>query len=319
MISAESVGRTDVWRFLAFTATRPVMTEGTGDMMIMTKVGLRRRLIVPCAAIALAMAAAPAGAQTLQVNYNITLIGLKLGTATMVAKLNETAYDLAIQAKLTGLAGAFTSGKGAATATGSIAGTRVTPATFAISSQSSDDARTVRMALADSTVKAVDIDPPIEERADRVPVDESHKRGVLDPIGAMVMVVDGKVGVDDAAACNRTIPVFDGAARFNIVLSHAGSRDIDTPGYKGRVAVCKARYKPIAGHRANRPATKFMEANEDIEAWLAPVGQSRVLMPYRISIRTMIGTTVLEASRFEVDGAPASNAPIRASAGGRAR
>ena len=53
--------------------------------------------------------------------------------------------------------------------------------------------------------------------------------------------------------------------------------------------VCNARYVPIAGHRALRPATKFMEENKDMSVWLAPVEGQRVLVPLRIAVRTMIG------------------------------
>ena len=72
-------------------------------------------------------------------------------------------------------------------------------------------------------------------------------------------------------------------------------------GYNGPVAVCAVRYVPIAGHRPDRPGTKFMAENKSMEIWLAPIELARVLMPYRISVRTMIGTTVIEASQFSVE------------------
>ena len=65
--------------------------------------------------------------------------------------------------------------------------------------------------------------------------------------------------------------------------------------------VCAARYVPIAGHRRDRPATKFMADNKDLEVWLAPIERDHVLIPFRVSVRTMIGTTVVEASEFRVD------------------
>ena len=66
--------------------------------------------------------------------------------------------------------------------------------------------------------------------------------------------------------------------------------------------VCNVRYVPIAGHRLHRPATKFMQENRDMSVWLAPVEGARVLVPFRISIRTMIGTSVVEATRWGYDG-----------------
>jgi hypothetical protein len=43
-----------------------------------------------------------------------------------------------------------------------------------------------------------------------------------------------------------------------------------------------------------------MAENKDIEVWLAPVGASNVLMPFRLSLRTMLGVAVAEASEFSV-------------------
>jgi hypothetical protein len=43
-----------------------------------------------------------------------------------------------------------------------------------------------------------------------------------------------------------------------------------------------------------------MAENKDIEIWLAPVGAAKVLMPFRVSLRTMMGTAVAEASEFSV-------------------
>jgi hypothetical protein len=40
-----------------------------------------------------------------------------------------------------------------------------------------------------------------------------------------------------------------------------------------------------------------------MSVWLAPVEGARVLVPIRISLKTMIGTSVVEATRFASDGA----------------
>ena len=94
-----------------------------------------------------------------------------------------------------------------------------------------------------------------------------------------------------------------GAASPSIrpLLSYAGTRNVDKPGYAGPVVVCNARYVPVAGHRPGRPATKFMEDNRDLSVWLAPVEGTRILMPLRISVRTMMGTLVVEATRWNGD------------------
>ncbi len=241
-----------------------------------------------------------ARAEALDVHYDISLIGLPLGKATLTGEVDPRRYSLTIQARLTGLAGLVTGGRGAGTATGQLRETRVLPANFAVTSAAGADSRTVRMALPAGAVKAVEIVPPLEEKPDRVPVQAEHKRGVVDPIGAMLMPLPAGTSPTDPAACARSIPVFDGAARFDVKLSYETTRRVENEGFTGDVIVCKARYVPIAGHRPTRPATQFMIDNKDMEVWLAPLGRTGLLAPYRISIRTMIGTTVVEASRFPV-------------------
>jgi hypothetical protein len=258
--------------------------------------------ILPWAAAAIvALGAARASAASLNAEYAISLAGLPIGTADLSASLGER-YKLDIQARLTGLAGAITGGSGGASAGGMLAGSRPLPMSYAVVSRSSSDQRTVRLGMTRGNVVAVDIAPPLEEKEGRVPVKDIHKRGVLDPVSALLMPTAGRADPLDPAVCNRTLPVFDGAARFDVVLSYAETRHVEKPGYAGPVIVCNARYVPVAGHRPGRPGTKFMEDNRDLSVWLAPVEGTRVLMPLRISVRTMMGTSVIEATRWSPDG-----------------
>jgi hypothetical protein len=242
------------------------------------------------------------GRRTINVDYGISLAGLPIGTADLASTVEGSQYKLQVQAKMTGLVGAMTSGKGGANASGAMAGGRPLPSVFMVTSRSGKEMRHVRIGMAGGNVTGVDIVPPLEPREDRVPLSDAHKRGVLDPVSALVLVAPGNGGMTDPGHCNRTIPVFDGTARFNIVLSYAETRSVEKAGYRGPVLVCNIRYVPIAGHRAERPAIKFMEENRDMQVWLAPVEGSRLLVPLRIAVRTMIGMSVVEASRWSLGG-----------------
>jgi hypothetical protein len=252
--------------------------------------------------LALCGAAPSAPADTLRVNYGISLAGLPLGTADLATTFEGPKYTMQVGAKLTGLAGLLTGGKGAATAAGAVAGEQPLPSSFAVTSRSSNDQRTVRMGLSGGSVAALEIAPPLDEKPDRVPLKEAHKRSVVDPVSALLMPGAAKGDLIDPANCNRTLPIFDGAARFDVVLSYGETRQVEKPGYKGPVLVCNARYVPIAGHRALRPTTKFMQDNRDMSVWLAPVEGARLLVPLRIAVRTMVGMSVIEASRWAVNG-----------------
>ena len=118
-----------------------------------------------------------------------------------------------------------------------------------------------------------------------MPLNDGHRRNVIDPLSAFLMPVVGK-GL--ANACNRTLQIFDGAARYDIKMSQSGTREVKLEGYSGPVAVCQVRYVPIAGHRSERPSTKFMIENRDISTWLAPVAGTNVMVPVRVSVKTMM-------------------------------
>jgi hypothetical protein len=51
-----------------------------------------------------------------------------------------------------------------------------------------------------------------------------------------------------------------------------------------------------------------MEDNRDMSVWLAPVEGTRVLLPIRISVRTTIGTNIIEATRWSRSGGATTTA-----------
>ncbi len=252
------------------------------------------------AAVVLSFACCGARADELRATYRVFLIGLPIGVANVDAKLTPTSYAIDASARLSGLATLVSRARGASTGEGRIVDNHVVPASFATTASDAAMTRTIRMSLAANAVTGVDISPPFQERPDRVPLSDKDTRGIVDPVGAFVVPAPAKGPLVGPAACDRTIPVFDGYTRFDVSLSYVGQRDVSAKGYKGPVAVCAVRYVPIAGHRRDRPGTKFMADNKDLEVWLAPIDGARVLMPFRVSVRTMIGTTVIEASEFAV-------------------
>lgn len=245
-----------------------------------------------------------AHAQTLKVNYDLSLAGLSIGKVDLSSTFTGPKYELQGNVKMTGLVRLFTGGKGFANASGTIAGAQLQPRDFAVTSKSSKEQRTIRMGLASGNVKDLEINPPVEPKSDRVPVKDADKKGVIDPLSALIMPAVASKSLTDEANCNRTLPVFDGATRQDVILTYGETKNVELPGYSGPVLVCNARWVPIAGHRTERPATKFMQDNTDMNVWLAPVEGQRVLFPIRVSVRTMVGMGELEAASWSVEGAP---------------
>jgi hypothetical protein len=244
---------------------------------------------------------AGARADVLHATYRVSLIGLPIGAVNLSADLTPTSYSIAGDAKVTGIAKLFVNAHGASAGKGAIIHGHVSPATFATIAADAHMTRTIRMALDGNTVTGVDISPPFQDKPDRVPLGPGDKRGVVDPVGAVVIPVPRSEPLVSPSACNRKVPIFDGYTRFDVDLTYVGERRVSAKGYEGPVVVCAARYVPISGHSANRPATKFMADNKDLEVWLAPIASDHVLFPFRVSVRTMIGTTVVEAQEFRID------------------
>ncbi len=261
-----------------------------------------RRLVLPLACCV--GLAAPAAADTLHAHYAVSLVGLHIGDLAADGQMEPQSYRMQLTAHLSGLAAMVSSVQMALASTGAMRKDKLAPMTYATSAVGSSETRTLRMALKSGTVKAVEIMPPPEFHGERVPVTEANKRNILDPTSALIMPVPVGDQLVGPAACNRTLPIYDGYARFDIALHYAGTRDVDVAGYSGPVSVCTARYMPISGHLVNSRSTAFMAENEGIEVWLAPIEHAHVVVPLKVSMPTMTGQLDIEATDFSVTGAP---------------
>jgi hypothetical protein len=242
-----------------------------------------------------------ASAETLRVNYAISFLNLPIGAGVVKAEITPTSYAVEGSARLNALARLVSNSRGASAGRGAIVDGRVSPATFATTAASNKMTRTIRMAIRDNAVAAVDISPPYGDSPDRVPLRDEDESNIVDPVGAYIFPAPPIGPAVSPAACDRTLPIFDGYTRFDLKLSYSGEKTVKTKGYRGPVAVCSVRFVPIAGHRKDRPAIKFMAENKDIRIWLAPVTGVPVLAPYKVSILTMVGTLDIEATEFAVE------------------
>ena len=244
---------------------------------------------------------ASACADEFRVRYKVSLIGLPIGEAAAAGSLGPAAYRIDLNAKLTGVAAMISNVKLALAATGALRKGGVAPFTYATTSANSQGSRTVRMSLDAGNVKAVEIFPPFEDKEGRVPVTAANKRNILDPATALIMAVPEGQPLVGPAACNRTIPIYDGYVRFDVTLHYVGVREVAVDGYSGPVSVCAARYTPVSGHKRDSKSTKFMAENRDIEAWLAPIERAHVVVPFHIALMTLAGTAVIDAVQFSVE------------------
>lgn len=256
---------------------------------------------IPIAVLAsvLALTAAARAGGALEARYTVTFTGVPVGQGALVVEVTDDGYSAAGSAAVAGLLQAVTPGKGTAAARGNLTAGRLTPTSYSVSSESKDRTEEVRLAGASGVIRDLVILPVRPAPEDRVPLTDDHRVGVVDPMTASLMPVD--VGGDLAGpeACNRTIPIYDGRQRYDLVLSFERTEHVkEVKGYAGPVAVCRVEYRPIAGHRAGRRQVKELSENRDIFVWLAPIAGTRVLAPLKVNFGTKLGLFTVQATHF---------------------
>jgi hypothetical protein len=235
----------------------------------------------------------------LDARYSASLGGIPIGRGAWVIDIADSQYTAAASGMTTGLVRLFASGQGSSAARGLVRNGYLFPSTYAsniVSDQKSED---LRIVLQNGAVKDVSINPPTLFHPDRIPVPDSHRRGVVDPMTAALIRVTGSGDPISSQACNRTIAIFDGRMRYDLKLSFKRFEAVRASrGYVGPVVVCAVQFTPISGYVPHRPSITYLRAQRDVEIWLAPVAGTRVLVPYKFLLPTPFGLGVLEATQF---------------------
>jgi hypothetical protein len=247
-----------------------------------------------------------------QAQYVVSLAGVTIGTGSWMAEIGEDTYTTEATGRIAGILRVFGDAKGSAAARGIIKDGRLVPTSYAGHHVSDDGDEGVRMSFNMGVVTELTAEPPPHPDPDSIPVTDADRRGVIDPISAGLIPVIGGEDLVSAAACARTLPVFDGRQRFDVALAFKRMDKVNPEkGYQGPAVVCAVRYQPRAGYRPNRVAVKFLVATHDVEMWLVPIAGARLLVPARIAIPTLVGTAVVAAGEMLTDVAPATNSTAK--------
>ena len=272
---------------------------------------VRSAIGVAAATLGLAGADAASAQGRLDARYTVTLAGIPIGKGAWVIDIAETQYTAAASGSTVGLLRVFTSGQGTGASRGAIVGGKPVAASFAASITTDKKTDEIRMTLGSGDVKDFAIDPPQSPDPERVPVTEAHRRGVSDPMTASLVRVPGNGNPVGPKACERTASIFDGRMRYNLQFAYKRMEQIKADkGYEGPAVACAVYFVPVAGYMPSRSAIKYLTSQRDMEIWLAPVGATRVLVPYRISVPTPIGLGVLQATQFVSVPSPRAAAAV---------
>lgn len=241
----------------------------------------------------------------LSASYEIRFAGIKLGKFDVWSNVGETSYSLRGKGELKFITGLIFEISGGTTSQGAVTPGGPRPTAFAFDFDTGKHKGNLAMNFEGNTVTHVVARPPFVDNPKDIPVTPAHVRDVLDPMSALFFSAQANKLNQDGSICPARIPVFDGKQRFDLVLSHKRTVQVKKKrkksGYGGMAVVCRIKYVPIAGYKADNKGVKFMAETDDIEVWLIKVPQKAMYVPYHVIMPTPIGKASATSTAFQVD------------------
>jgi hypothetical protein len=254
---------------------------------------------------------------TLDASYSISFARIPVGEIIATVVFGDSEYAISARVRAGGVMKVVSvDGEGSFTTRGTIKDGHPVPTNFTSKTVSNNETSDVTMALDEGSVRELAATPLPSQ--DRVPVTATNRRGILDPLTAVLFSAAAAGETLSKDVCRRTLPIFDGHQRYDFELAFKRMDKVTTEkGHAGPMVVCSISYEPIAGHRASNPLVKYLSEGHEMEIALAPItGTRRLLAPFRLSVVSLLANVVIEANRFETTAHPLDASPI---AGANAR
>jgi hypothetical protein len=248
----------------------------------------------------------------IKADYGINFNGINIGDFKLAATLANNEYTVNGNAQISVLAGILFEWNGTTASAGRVMNRGPLPYSYSFGYKTSERSEKIDIKFSNNVVREIEVNPPQRPSTARVPLTRKHMQNVVDPLSAVVMLTN--VGINKAGpdVCAKRLPIFDGKARYDLQLSYKGTKPINAGnGYKGPAYICKVKFIPIAGHKANDEESVYASKNEGMEVWMMPVPKAGLYVPYYIYVPTAVGTATLTSSGLDVDVADARRALIQ--------
>lgn len=230
-------------------------------------------------------------------SYVVTVGGINVAMIDIDLNDDGRRYGLELSARVAGLGSVVASGTAKAQAAGSSAGQALQSQSFALETRANGELFTARVDYQGRNVTAFQVEPPVLDSYDRIPLERAQLNGVGDFLSAFVL----KGSELDRSLCNRTLNIFTGVERFNIRLDYLDTDEATSPrtGYQGPLVACSIKYQPISGHFESSEMTSYLADTSRMILWYAPLGDTGYFVPYRVNIGTSMGDLSMVLTRIE--------------------
>lgn len=238
--------------------------------------------------------------------YDFYVGGMSIGRVEISAGIEDGAYRARAVMQTEGLLDMMLRGRMEASARGAgDAPADFEPEHYTTTYSSRMDGRTMEIDWAERRPAALHADPPFETRD--YDVDPLAQDGTLDPVSGLAAVfLPGETG----EICNRTIPIFDGRRRFDLILAPPGDeRDTErapTPDWPAPLIRCMGVYERIAGFE---PSVIEKGRFFPFDIWFE-IPQDGVSRAIRIGGKTRLGYAIGTLDQTEAESRTRTGAKL---------
>lgn len=247
-----------------------------------------QRAIFVFAALFAFTAPGTAETPTHRIRYDVSLLGLPVARAVFESRVNEAGFAIAGSFSSAGIARIFDKTNGSLTVTGRFNDRESRPNDYSLDYLSGKKKQITQIRFDNNAqVTSTVNEPPLKERgSDWIPLEEAHLRQVADPVSALLLPAK-----DAAEICNRTVRVYDGETRVDLVFSPVSSSEH----FRQAEVTCQAKFVPVAGYRPNHSTIVHLRDKARIRIGFAAVNNSGLYSPVEANIGTKIGTVHIRA------------------------
>lgn len=251
---------------------------------------MARLYILPAALAAFlltGMAPPAAAKETHRTRYDVSLFGLPIGSAVLESRFEGRAFEIDGRFSSVGLARIFEPADGTVRVRGTVEADAARPREYTLAYTSGEKRKTTAIRFDAAGVTKTE-NRPARERHGRswVPVERRHLQGVADPLSALLLPVG-----EAAAVCRRTIRVYDGETRVDLVLEPAAQAQA----MAGASVTCRAHFRPVAGYRRDHSSIAYLRDRSRILVGFRKVEGRNLYSPAEATIATKIGTVHIKA------------------------
>lgn len=236
---------------------------------------------------------AAAADDSYRTEYQITLAGIPIARASFLTEFVGRQYTISGGFNSAGIANLVASISARTTVSGLLSGNRMETRRYQLLYRNGKKQWTYSVEMKGGNVTRSEIRPgPRKRPKDWIEVTSEDLKSVIDPLTGLI-IPEGE------AICPRTLPIFDGESRMDIVMSPKGEKNFQLDDRKTRAVVCSIRYVPKSGFRKGRHDIEYLAKSSGMEIWFAKTNGMKLYAPVQARIPTRYGPVYVTAVKFD--------------------